>query len=54
MKKETKLPKPQKGQKCWGCKKEIKGKFCWNGLHYWHEKCLEKSAIARYLDYIKK
>lgn len=40
------LPKLRKGQKCWGCKKIIKGEFCWQG-HYWHEKCIEKEAMRR-------
>jgi len=44
------LPKLRKGQKCWGCKKEIKGEFCWNG-HFWHERCIEKDAIKRFNEY---
>lgn len=50
---KIKLPKPKKGQKCWGCKKEIKRAFCWDGLHFWHEKCLEKKAIKNYLNLLK-
>ena len=45
--------KMKKGQKCFGCKKIIKKDFCWNG-HYWHEKCIDKLAIKRYKDYLKK
>ena len=41
-------PKLKKGQKCWGCKEIIKKEFCWQG-HFWHEKCLEKISIVRYL-----
>ncbi|MEK6882765.1 MAG: hypothetical protein AABY22_24290 [Nanoarchaeota archaeon] len=43
-----KLPK---NQKCWLCKKMIKGVFCFNG-HYWHDRCKEKDTkklIKRYL-----
>jgi hypothetical protein len=47
------IPKPKKGQKCFGCKKLIKDDYAWNG-HFWHEKCIEKKAIERYLKKIKK
>ena len=45
-------PKLRKGQKCWGCKKEIKGEWCYNG-HYWHEKCMDKETNNRINDYLK-
>ena len=52
MKDKIDLPKLRKNQKCWDCKKIIKGEFCWNG-HWWHEKCIDRMAIKRYFDYLK-
>ena len=51
--KEEKLLKLPKGQKCWLCKKEIKGNWCWSG-HYWHEKCKEEDSIKRIKKYLSK
>ena len=52
MKKEIKLLKLRKGQKCWLCKKEIiKGGWCYNG-HYWHEKCKDKDSAKRIKKYL--
>jgi len=44
-----KLPK---NQKCWLCKKEIKGEYAYNG-HYWHLKCKEKDSNQRIKEYLK-
>jgi|26BtaG_2_1085354.scaffolds.fasta_scaffold00142_28 hypothetical protein len=49
------MPKLRKGQKCWGCKKEIeKGSWAYNGIHYWHEKCKEKDSAKRIKKYLTK
>ena len=34
----------RKGQKCWECKKVIKGSWCWNGFHWFHSKCKDKDT----------
>ena len=38
--------KLRKGQKCWLCKKEIKGDWCYSG-HYWHQVCKDKDTRNR-------
>jgi hypothetical protein len=52
------FPRPRKDQKCWYCKKDLfpansarnkKRDFCWNGLHYFHEKCTDKVTVIRFL-----
>jgi hypothetical protein len=45
-------PKLRKGQKCWLCKKEIKGAWCYNG-HWWHEKCMDKETAKRIKQYLR-
>ncbi len=47
-------PELKKGQKCWLCKKEIKGTFCYDGCHYWHEKCKNKDTMKRIMKYLEK
>jgi len=46
-------PKLRKGQRCWLCKKEIKGAWCYNGLHWWHVKCMEKETAKRIRQYLR-
>lgn len=43
--------KLRKNQKCWLCKKEIKGNWCYNG-HFWHEKCKNKDTMKRITEYL--
>ncbi len=49
--KKPNLPKLRKGQKCWGCKKEIKKDWCWNG-YYWHNKCKDIDSMKRLKKYL--
>ena len=44
--------KLRRGQKCWECKKEIKGDFCFNG-HYWDKKCWYKELRKRVNKYLE-
>ena len=40
-------------KKCQLCKKEIKKDYCYNGTHYWHDKCKEidtNNKLKRYLN----
>jgi hypothetical protein len=46
-------PKLRKGQKCFMCKKIIKGSWCWNG-HYYDDKCFDKFTSRRIGDYLGK
>jgi hypothetical protein len=46
--------KLRKGQKCWLCKKEIKGAWCYNGYHWWHPACKEKDTQRVIREYLKK
>jgi len=46
------MKKLRKGQKCWKCKKIIKGEWSYNG-HFWHTKCKDKDTakiIKKYLN----
>ena len=44
--------KLRKGQKCWKCKKVIKGEWAYNG-HYWCTKCKDKDTTKRIEKYMK-
>lgn len=46
-------PKLRKGQKCWLCKKEISGGWCYNGFHYFCAICKNKDTTRRIKKYLK-
>ncbi len=39
-------------KKCYLCKKDIKGDWCYSGQYY-HEKCKEKDSADRIKDFLK-
>ena len=43
----------KKGQKCFKCKKVIKGAWMYNG-HYWCEKCKDKDTAGRIRRFLKE
>lgn len=51
--KQVEPPKLRKGQKCWICKKEIKGAWAYNG-HWFHSRCKDKESAKRIKEYLKK
>ena len=39
--------KLRKNQKCWKCKKIIKGEWAYNGTHFWCIKCKDEDTQKR-------